>query len=290
MSSSDTVARLNWSIMSATEEMQSTVLPQVITSFEEFARVDIYTGDIDPVYFAIYRAREHFGHDWATRFAVGMLCFYHTGTAAQAADYEGEEFWDFILSRYDTAPRAAERRHWRGQQGLRSLQSMRNWSPNPNDFFKGFGDSYSQVKRCCENNLKGFGAYFVLKICDYMDRCLGLPIHHYDGLESNLPTLPAQAAELLYPGYRASHAFEMACKRLEPLGLLAPPLFDRLIGPAEVETILCDWKRAKYGNHLVGDDVLDKRTSLIGYGYKAEKMVDFFPEEFPLTTFKCELS
>jgi len=280
--------------MSSTELLQSTRLPLVVRTFEEFARVDIYTGDIDPVYFAIYRAREHFGETWATRFAVAMLCYYHTGISAVAADFEGEEFWDHILQQYPTAPRAAERRHWRGQQGLNSLASMKSLSPNPNEFFhhlyplSGSG-TYQFVKKACEKNLKGFGAYFVLKICDYMDRCLGMPITSYAGLAENLPTLPAQAAELLYPGRTAPTAFALACNRLEPLGLLAPPLFDRLIGPAEVETILCDWKRAKYGSHLVGDDVKDKRNSLRGYGSKAERMIEFFPLDFPLTTFRCEL-
>lgn len=275
--------------MSATGALQSTVLPQRIRTFEEFARVDIYTGDIDPVYFAIYRARDAFGNGWATRFAVAMLTFYHTGTAAMAADNEGDDFWDFIVSHYPTAPRAAERRHWRGAQGLRSLASMRAYSPDPDLFFTQMPRTYYQVMKHCEKHLIGFGSYFVLKICDYMDRCLGLTITNYAGLSTNLPTLPAQAASLLYPNEIVVRAFEATCERLKPLGLLAPPLFDRLIGPAEVETILCDWKRAKYGNHIVGDDVLDKRKSLIGYGDKASKMIMMFPDDFLLTTFTCEL-
>lgn len=171
---------------------------------------------------------------------------------------------------------------------------MRAMSPNPDDFFHMLypasdGGSYRYVKDQVEKKLVGFGAYFVLKICDYMDRCLGMPIMSYKGLAYNLPTLPAQAAQLLTPGLDVPNAFIEANSRLIPLGLLAPPLFDRLIGPAEVETILCDWKRAKYGNHIVGDDVLDKRTSLIGYGSKAERMIELFPLDFPLNTFKCEL-
>jgi hypothetical protein len=265
----------------------------VITNFEEFAKVDVYTGDIDPTYWAIHRARSVFGHGWATRFAVAMLCYYHTGTAAQAADYEGDDFWSFINDQYKTAPRAAERRHWRGQQGINSLNSMYQFSPNPDEFFQKIADKsegyYWGVKKVCENHLKGFGAYFVLKICDYMDRCLDLPINQkYAGLDVNLPTLPAQAASLLCPGEPIPRAFLIACARVQELGLLAPPLFDRPVGPAEVETILCDWKRAKYGNHVVGDDVADKRESLVGYGPHAERMIELFPPAFPLNTFRCE--
>lgn len=278
--------------MNAMGVPQSTTLPRVIHTFEEFAKVDVFTGDIDPVYFAINTAREHFGYGWSTRFAVAMLTFYHTGTAAQAADFEGDEFWDFIIDKYPTAPRASERRHWRGSQGKVSLGSMMSFSPNPDEFFQKFDHTYSKVKRTCENHLKGFGAYFVLKICDYMDRCLGLTINDYTGLERNLPTLPAQAVKLLWDDQNDStvpYNFLKTVDRLAPLGLFAPPMFDRNIGPAEVETILCDWKRAKYGNHIVGDDVLDKRNSLRCYGPKAERLIDMFPMEFPLTTFKCEL-
>lgn len=271
--------------------LQSTTLPRKVTTFEEFARVDIYTGDIDPVYFAIDRLRQDMGEGMASRFCVAMLCFYHTGTAARACEFKDpEEFWGYVWNQYDTAPRASERRHWRGMQGKNSLLSMQAWERDPSRWFEGFGNSYSSVKRICETRLKGFGAYFQLKICDYLDRCLGVPFdQNYLGLENNLPTLPAQAAELLYPGMKAPQAFLKACERLKPLGLLAPPKFDRLIGPAEVETVLCDWKRGKYGNHLVGDDVKDKRDSLRGYGYIAERIIDYFPQEFPLNTFQLAL-
>src|SRR5574343_599945 len=70
--SENKASMLPWSIQSTEGLLQSTTLPTIIRTFEEFARVDIYTGDIDPVYFAIGRAREAFGDGWATRFAVAM--------------------------------------------------------------------------------------------------------------------------------------------------------------------------------------------------------------------------
>lgn len=271
-----------------------TTLPRVVRTFEEFAKVDVYTGDIDPVYFAIHRAAQNFGQGWATRFAVGMLTYYHTGTAAQAADREGQSFWDYIEEQYPTAIRAAERRHWRGFQGTRSLNSMKAFAPNPDKFFTQLTDAanhrdYYNLRGAINKHLIGFGEYFVLKICDYMDRCLGIPISNYASLENHLPGLPAQAANLLYPTLTVPEGFIKAYQRLALLDLKAPPLFDRPLGPAEVETILCDWKRAKYGNHIIGDDIVDKRSSLKGLGYKAERMREMFPREFPLDTFRCEL-
>lgn len=173
---------------------------------------------------------------------------------------------------------------------------MMAFAPQPEDFFERnrWPRIYRGVSHDCQTKLIGFGAYFQLKICDYLDRCFGETIVSYDGLERNLPTLPAQAAVLRQFGTVDVHAhiptyFNNACKDLETLGLLAPPAFDRLIGPAEVETILCDWKRAKYGNHVVGDDVLDKRRSLENCGDNALIMRDLLPPAFPLDTFRLEL-
>jgi Alpha-glutamyl/putrescinyl thymine pyrophosphorylase clade 2 len=283
-----TDSELQWSTTSAKGAVLSTTLPRVIRTFEEFAKVDVYTGDIDPVYWAIYSMHQE-DKGWATRFAVAMLAYYHTGVAARAADYEGLHFWDHLRTIYDGAPRASERRHFRGAGGLQTLATMKAIAPNPDRFFDPMPRTYKGVVKYCGDHLFAFGPYFQLKICDYMDRCLGIPITDMNGLESNLPTLPAKAVALLYPERRIPAAFVITCERLKPLELLAPPLFDRPLGPAEVETILCDWKRAKYGTHWVGDDVLDKRESLKGYGPMAEQMAQFMPETFPKDTFKLDL-
>jgi len=277
---------LKWSTTSATGGQLSTTLPQTIRTFEEFAKVDVYTGDIDPVYWAIYRARETMSHGWATRFSVAMLAYYHTGTAAKAADLEGIHFWDYLESIFEgtVTPRAAERRHFRGEGGRKTLASMRQSSPNPDRFYDNIPRNYRGIMRYCESKFYGFGPYFQLKIADYMDRCLGIPLDDMIGLSTNLPTLPAKAAVLLYVNHSAPDAFNKACERVYVLNLLAPPLFDRPVGPAEVETILCDWKRAKYGTHWVGDDVLDKRTSL-----GTHPMADLMPPTFDKGTFKLDL-
>ena len=271
--------------------MLSTTLPQTIRTFEEFAKVDIYTGDIDPVYWGIYRAHSLMDKGWATRFSVAMLAYYHTGTAAKAADLEGIPFWDYLESIFEgtQTPRAAERRHFRGEGGRKTLASMRAIASNPDRWYDAVPRSYKGIVRHCSENLSGFGPYFQLKMCDYMDRCLDIPVTDMSGLAENLPTLPGKAARLLYPDRREAFAFNLACERVYALNLLAPPLFDRPVGPAEVETILCDWKRAKYGAHWVGDDVQDKRESLKGHGEKAAMVAGWMPPTFPKGTFKLEL-
>jgi hypothetical protein len=237
----------------------------------------------------MYRARAKYGQEWTIRFCVGMLTFYHMGTAAKAADHEGFHFWDYLYDVYETAPRAAERRHFRGKPGLIALTDMKKFSPEPENFFDTFPRTYMGISRHCDKYLSQFGPYFQLKICDYMDRCLGMTIKDMIGLQNNLPTLPYKAASLLHPDLSTPNSFLAACRRVSKLEILAPPAFDRPIGPAEVETILCDWKRAKNGTSWIGADVLDKRRALKDSGDKAAWMSDCLPKTVLKDTFILEL-
>jgi len=282
--SDNTDLTLPWSITSSTDVIQSTDLPKVVRTFEDFARCDVYTGDIDPTYWAMNRATREYGMGWSTRFCVGMLAFYHMGTAADAAEYEGKDFWEHLQRMYPTAPRASERRHFRAAAGLEALQLMEKLSPDPVNFFQHFPQTYRGVSSVCSSRLAQFGPYFQLKICDYMDRCLGIPIRDFHGLERNLPSFPAKAVELLHPGMGIPAGFMKAVERVQALGLMAPPSFDRLIGPAEVETILCDWKRAKTGSSWLGADVLDKYEAMGNHG-----MRDWLPPRVSRTQFTLAL-
>ena len=275
---------LQWSITSSTDEVQSTTLPKVVRTFEEFAKCDVYTGDIDPTYWAMNRATREYGMCWTTRFCVGMLAFYHMGTAADAAEYEDELFWQHLKRMYPTAPRASERRHFRGAAGLEALNLMEKMSPDPDNFFQQFPQTYRGVVSVCSNRLAQFGPYFQLKICDYMDRCLNIPIRDMYGLERNLPSFPAKAVGFLHPELSIPLGFQKAVERVQALGLMAPPKFDRPIGPAEVETILCDWKRAKTGSSWLGADVLDKYEAMGNHA-----MRDWLPPRVARGTFKLEL-
>lgn len=285
MNESDcTVSMLSWSITSSTGEQLSTTLPKVARTFEDFAKCDVYTGDIDPTYWAMNRAAREYGTGWATRFCVGMLTYYHMGTAAEAAEYEGKAFWEQLQRVFPTAPRASERRHFRAAAGWEALLAMEKLSPDPVNFFQAFPQTYRGVVSVCSNRLPQFGPYFQLKICDYMDRCLGIPIRDMFGLERNLPSFPAKAVELLQSGMTIPAGFMKAVERVRALNLKAPPSFDRDIGPAEVETILCDWKRAKTGSSWLGADVLDKYEAMGNH-----EMRDWLPPRVARGTFKLEL-
>lgn len=278
-----------WSTTTAKGSQLSTTLPKIVRTFEDYAKVDFAIGDNDPVYFAVVKAAETWGTNWATKFCVGMLTYYHMGTAVKAADLDGEKFWQYLASQFKTAPRGAARRHFRGVGGEQTLASMMAFAPNPINFFTQFPQTYAGVRSVCENRLWGFGPYFHLKIADYMDRCLFLPIHSYDGLGKNLSKVPGKAATILSPGVSETEAFYQACHRLHQLNLLAPPTYDRPVGPAEVETILCDWLHARDGTNWLGADLIVKRQALQGSGEKGVWMADWLPPVVKQGMFKLEL-
>jgi hypothetical protein len=264
-------------------------LPKNVTTFKEFMTVDIYTGDSDPVYWAVARARHEFGYDWATRFSVAMLTYYHTGVAAKAADIEGPKFWTHLLDIFEDAPRGSARRHFRGWAGRYALADMAKFSPNPEDFFKSMPNTYRDIRKTCEKHLKQFGAYFQLKICDFMDCCLTIPIQSYEGLGESLPTEPAKSLNTMFPHLKTAHAFNALCDDVKTWDLKAAPLFIRPAGPAEIETSLCGWYTTKFRNNWFGSDILNKKAALMGFGEKAEKLIEFMPEAPPRNAFITKL-
>jgi hypothetical protein len=213
-----------------------------------------------------------------------MLAYYHTGTALAAASLDGSQFWGYLEDIYDDAPRGSERRHFRGEAGKASLRSMRSLSLEPALWFAQFGETYAEVKRTCETRLVQFGPYFQLKVCDYMDRCLGYPIRSYAGLERNLPADPAKALKLM------GEDFNLLCKEVAARGIVAAPDFSRLAGPAEVETSLCGWKTTKLRGNWFGADILDKREMLhMVKGPEAAAFEDLLPPVLRKDMFTCVL-
>src|SRR5688572_2484357 len=88
-----------------------------------FARDLFRYEEADPLYYALVRS----GLNTATqqRYIVAMFnSFYHHGIAGRAAMFRGDSFWDYLLGIYDKAPRASERRHFRGKAGKNALHNM----------------------------------------------------------------------------------------------------------------------------------------------------------------------
>ncbi len=271
----------------------SVSLPRTIRSFEDFLKVDVYTGDSDPMYWAVARAYLHpeFGPEWAKLYALAMLTYYDSKLAFKAAEFtRGLEFWEFLENSYATAPRGSERRHFRGGQGIEALELMKQFSPKPEEFFQQMGDTYQLVHYNCGKYLKQFGPYFQLKVCDFMDRCLDQPIRDWKGLEKNLPSEPQKALELLLPDTCQVEgpvtAFLSLCEEFD---VLAAPDFRRRVGPAEIETSLCGWKTTKFKGNWFGADIWEKSHPFCNQGARESLFYSFFPSPIVKNLFHCDL-
>lgn len=256
-----------------------------VRTWQDYATAVIETGELDPVYVMIYNASLVKGQNWAKLFCLHMLMFYHTGEASAAAEEGPDHFYSHILDQYATLRRGTERRHYRGRNGLDSLQSVRDYSPHPLDFFDKLHrqqdtpyplkvfilpTSYLNVRKEF-GKMKGFGDYFIWKACDYMDRCLDLPIDYRSGL----PYIPAGAtkwAAVTRPGVPINTVLHDVAKKI--CKYPAPGVPSRGCSISEAETVLCGLhgyfvsKSHKIGDDIehnhkdLGDDLYDLRRHL----------------------------
>lgn len=238
-----------------------------VRTWQDYAKAVIETQELDPVYVMIYNASLVKGQDWAKLFCLHMLMFYHTGEAAAAAEEGPNYFYTHILDQYATLRRGTERRHYRGRNGLDSLQSVRDYSPYPLDFFdklrsqQGTADPlkffplpipYLNVRKEF-GKMRGFGDYFIWKACDYMDRCLDLPIDYRTGL----PHIPAGAAKWVsgkYPGVPLTAVLHDVAEKI--CEYPAPGVPSRGCSISEAETVLCGLHGYFVSkSHKIGDDI-----------------------------------
>src|SRR5215831_11849746 len=96
----------------------------------EFGLQLIDTGDLDPVYIALYR-NGWLRYDQLQRLCVAYWCYYHLGVAAQISESAGKGFWGAMEHGLLTCPRGTERRHFRGIKATQAVQALRDRFPQP---------------------------------------------------------------------------------------------------------------------------------------------------------------
>src|ERR1700682_5543491 len=110
----------------------------------EFGDALIRTRDLDPLYCGLVGA--DLPRDQLARYLLSYLCFYHVGSSAWISEGEGDEFWARMkiaarndigprnfweegLPQLDRWPRAAERRHFRGQKCVDAVEWLSKRAP-----------------------------------------------------------------------------------------------------------------------------------------------------------------
>lgn len=217
--------------------------------------------DADPGYYALQHTEMPAAQ--RLRAAVAWCAYYNLGIAADASEYQGKRFWDYLVKIYPTAKRATERRHFRGQQGMRALEQWRTEWPKPEALAEWMcaGHSYFDIRRQGKPVMQ-YGDYFFWKWCD-LHEVLGFGPVNMVGSENYSPKLPQQGAELIYALTWDWDAY-LDAKELVPTiynGIVSfgrnanvPPRTTnaRPFGIQEAETVCCVYKQMSSGSYIYG--------------------------------------
>lgn len=230
----------------------------------QFGRRLIKTGDLDPVYILLWNSK--FSKETLRRWLLAYWCFYHVGTASWIA--EGN-FWERmkIAAGSKEYPRSSERRHYRGQQALKSVMWLKANEPL---FIWEKGDEYtvSQIMEQVQM-WRGFGPWVSFKVADMLER-LDICGVEFDKAAMFLFDSPREATNMLWKLERGSEIASDQTKQNWAVNKLikkfsdlkAPPRFERGINAQEAETVLCKWKSACNGHYHVGKDIKELREAL----------------------------
>lgn len=266
-----------------------------------FGRHLLESGDLDPVYIALPKAVTDTKqlHRWL----IAYWCFYHCGLASWASEFEGEDFWTALRLAAaneepsplgDRFPRGHERRHARGAQGIDMVAGLHlRYGNSPEgmvDYIVSAAPEYERVAGHTREH-KLFGPWISFKVCDMVDRVLGVPVNFSEAAVFMF-TDPVKAALILW---RQEYNLPEAAKPRDQTAVIhsvveylkgafsahkAPPLYDRPVDLQEVETVLCKWKSHLNGHYPLFNDIDEIRAGLWQWGREcatAAKMHECMP-------------
>lgn len=275
-----------------------------ILPIEQFGHELLDSGDLDPVYIMLQGMPEAA----LDRFLVAYWCTYHVGVASFLADadsmaqyrYVGgvgsTDYWQLLGSVAAQGPfpspvgarwpRGKERRHWRGQNAIKSFEYLRQNYIRPETFCETIRMlAYDTVKTWSEPHPAlvkvdklpfkhvdkfirrhvGFGEWISFKIGDMAEQVMGVPVDFTEA-EVFMFDTPKDAAKLLarrqmgIPDDAAVYVKDTAIRKVVTylkgvFASYAAPNGKRPVGLQEVETILCKWKSHCSGHYPLYNDI-----------------------------------
>jgi hypothetical protein len=202
--------------------------------------------DADPGYMLLRRADLPLAQK--LRYVLAWCTFYNPGLAARASDFQGAKFYEFLRYVYPHAKRASERRHFRGQAGLKALAQWQSLYPKPEAMIEAcFASSYLQVRKNM-SHMAQMGDYFYWKLADIQDTVMGKPVD-FTGCEKYMPKVPKQGADMIGDMENLFTLEVIMGVVTAHVGKLAYPVKEgRKLALQEAETVCCVFKQ-----HVVGD-------------------------------------
>lgn len=214
--------------------------------WRKFANQMFKLEDADPGYMLLRRADLPLAQK--LRYVLAWCTFYNPGLAARASDFQGGKFYEFLRYVYPHAKRASERRHFRGQAGLKALVQWQSLYPKPEAMIEAcFASSYLQVRKNMQH-MAQMGDYFYWKLADIQDTVMGKPVD-FTGCEKYMPKVPKQGADMIGD---MENLFTldiiMGVVTAHVSKLDYPVKEGRKLALQEAETVCCVFKQ-----HVVGD-------------------------------------
>ncbi len=268
----------------------------ILTFGEELLR----TGDLDPVYSAIYAAR--LDRPKRLRLALAYWCFYHLGLAAKIAEQPTTaRYWALfekaVLNEGEpkTYPRGAERRHFRGGQALSAYKALRARYKTPEQAAEGLIGplhTFAAVAKSVQSHER-FGPWMSFKIADMAERVLDVHVD-FTNCELGIYKDPRQGAAVAFLEIGTNRAMWPGDPWLYPITdkelkltvehyvkafrkFKAPPTGDRPVNVQEVETVFCKGKSNLKGHYPMGKDTREIGHGLDGWGDLAQQLKKGLP-------------
>lgn len=244
-----------------------------VTTWQRFAEITIKTNDLDPMYSVIKGLNETRSRDWMGRFIIYFLCFYDAGGAAVAAEEWTDNYWEKLKAagQDSTVKRGTERRHFRGKNALNAcvnleIKNKTPWQVLVDLYGETVSPTYTEFSQRITRLYAGcqLGPYFIWKLYDIFNVCLGWPITMNDAeAQKYMPDEPRKAAATFFSDVDFSTALSFVTSYISQFD---HPVRSGRCGLAEAETILCMMKGFfQTKSHTIGDDIDDKYTQLSGH-------------------------
>jgi hypothetical protein len=203
-----------------------------------------------------------------------MMTYYHLGTSCSVCQFTGDTFWSELWARYDFAPRAAERRHFRGAAGKKAIVAWREMFKTPEKFMIAvMRPSFMGVYNA---NIPQIGQYFSWKACDLRQYVFGYDVD-WTNAENNLVGLPQSGLKMLFPDEKPSESVWKVVDAIKHLK--EPPKYTGNCGLSSGETVSCMVSGYFKNKTPIGHDIVDKRNALKGYGELAKHLLSVMPTD-----------
>jgi hypothetical protein len=253
-------------------------------SIEEFGHAIMKADDLDPVYSTLYSMQ--WSKAQRDRWLLAYWLCYHPGAAcwlSETGNADGGEsqYWAALMMAAENVdltplgtkwPRAPERRHWRGQAAVTSVEKLMERYNTAREMVTycigepGVDQPYAAVKRRVMEHYN-FGDWIAYKVADMLERCCGQTVlFTRDDAMYDSPTKAAIRVWLDKAGMTANAkprdskaAVDVVLTYLLEMykSYPAPGRANRRFGLQEAETVLCKWMSHVNGHYPPNNDLIE---------------------------------